>query len=227
MPSPKRARMFNYTSRPSYRDNSGDQARTRNIEPQQNWLARLFRVKPVTKYVCFSISRRRARQETAVLLKEWSKYGIRDVEVDKERNIVFARLGQPNCKSLPHGDYRDTAETSRTNSIRARPQFKRSRVRRRDYDGGRAWKTRSIMHCPLHARARSCQQLPQGCRYAKFRVPRTKLACRGEAKNQDDDQDVKFLTAYRYRSRRLDNLLFLFFASKYLSTQRQRAWWCA
>lgn len=87
-------------SRPPQLDYDGDQTRLRNIEPQQNWLARLFKVKPATKHLCFSISRRRARQETAILLREWRKYGIRDVEVDKERNIVFARLGQPNCKLL-------------------------------------------------------------------------------------------------------------------------------
>ncbi|KAI0188009.1 hypothetical protein EV127DRAFT_343581 [Xylaria flabelliformis] len=77
-----------------------NQTTMRNIEPQQNWLARLFRVKPATKYLCFSISRRRARQETAILLKEWRQYGIRDVEVDKGRNIVFARVGRPNYLNL-------------------------------------------------------------------------------------------------------------------------------
>ncbi|KAI0458434.1 hypothetical protein F5B21DRAFT_500331 [Xylaria acuta] len=94
------ARMFSNPARPPYNSKGGDQTTTRNIEPQQNWLARLFRVKPATKYICFSISRRRARQETAILLKEWRQYGIRDVEVDKERNIVFARVGRPNYLNL-------------------------------------------------------------------------------------------------------------------------------
>lgn len=75
-----------------------DESKTRNIEPQQSWLARLFRVKPATGYLCFLISRRRARQEIAILLKEWRQYGMRDVEVDKARNIVFARVGKDNCK---------------------------------------------------------------------------------------------------------------------------------
>ncbi|KAI1181109.1 hypothetical protein F4777DRAFT_2515 [Nemania sp. FL0916] len=77
-----------------------DPATPRNIEPQQNWLARLFRVKPATRYICFAISRRRARQETATLLKEWRQYGMQDIEVDKERNIVFARLGPKNYANL-------------------------------------------------------------------------------------------------------------------------------
>lgn len=44
------------------------------------------------------MSRRRARQEVTILLREWRKWGIRDVEVDKERNIVFARVGKKNCE---------------------------------------------------------------------------------------------------------------------------------
>lgn len=70
----------------------------RKIEVQQNWLARLFHIKPAIRYLCFSIFKRRARQEVAILLREWRKYGIRDVEVDKERNVIFARVGSKNCK---------------------------------------------------------------------------------------------------------------------------------
>jgi hypothetical protein len=69
----------------------------RKIEVQQNWLARLFRVKPAMRHLCFNILKRRARQEVAILLREWRKYGVRDVEVDKERNIIFARVGAKNC----------------------------------------------------------------------------------------------------------------------------------
>jgi hypothetical protein len=62
-------------------------------------LARLFRVKPVQDYLCLTISRKSARQELAVLLRDWRRHGMRDVVVDKERNIVFARVGANNCKS--------------------------------------------------------------------------------------------------------------------------------
>jgi hypothetical protein len=70
----------------------------RNIEVKQNWLARLFRVKPATDHICMTISRRRARQEVTILLREWRKYGIRDIQVDKQRNIVFARIAAKNCE---------------------------------------------------------------------------------------------------------------------------------
>jgi serine/threonine-protein kinase HSL1, negative regulator of Swe1 kinase len=79
-------------------DGQSQKSGWRKIEPQQNWLARLFRVKPATRYLCLHTSKRRARQEVAILLREWRKYGIRDVEVDKERNVVFARVGASNCK---------------------------------------------------------------------------------------------------------------------------------
>lgn len=81
------------------RRSQAQESHTRQIEPQQNWLARLFHVKPATRLVCFTISKRRARQEVTNLLKEWRKYGIRDVTVDRQRNIVFGRVGAQNCKS--------------------------------------------------------------------------------------------------------------------------------
>lgn len=96
-PSPENVRMYKHSSRPLRVDKRNESVATRNIEPQQNWLARLFRVKPATDHLCFNISRRRARQEIAILLKEWRRYGIRDVQVDKDRNIVFGRVGFHNC----------------------------------------------------------------------------------------------------------------------------------
>ncbi|KAL7951911.1 hypothetical protein V8C42DRAFT_356946 [Trichoderma barbatum] len=73
---------------------------SRNIEVKQNWLTRLFRVKPATSCICMTLSRKRARQEVATLLRKWRRYGITDVEVDRERNIVFARVGAENCLNL-------------------------------------------------------------------------------------------------------------------------------
>lgn len=78
-----------------------DDCSARKIETHQNWLARLFRVKPAMRFLCLQISGRRARQEVTILLREWRKWGMRDIEVDKERNIVFARVGKKNCKSPP------------------------------------------------------------------------------------------------------------------------------
>ena len=73
---------------------------TRQIEPQQNWLAKLFNIKPAVKTICFSVSNRRARQEVVTILKEWKRYGITEIQVDKRRNIVFGKVGAKNCKLL-------------------------------------------------------------------------------------------------------------------------------
>ncbi|KAK6865086.1 Pkinase-domain-containing protein [Apiospora arundinis] len=99
-PSPEPVRKFHHPSRPPRADKRNESVATRNIEPQQNWLARLFRVKPATDYLCFNISRRRVRQEIAILLKEWRRYGIRDIQVDKDRNIVFGRVGPHNYLNM-------------------------------------------------------------------------------------------------------------------------------
>ncbi|CAK7274575.1 serine/threonine-protein kinase gin4 [Sporothrix epigloea] len=73
-----------------------DESNARKIEPQQNWLSRLFRVKPATRHLCLGMSQRRARQEIVMLLRDWRRYGMREIEVDKERSIVFAKVGSDN-----------------------------------------------------------------------------------------------------------------------------------
>lgn len=80
-------------------DEEEEERRRRKIDPQQNWLARIFHVKPAKRHLCLSISQRRARQETVSLLREWKNFGIRDIEVDKLNNIVFARVAANNCES--------------------------------------------------------------------------------------------------------------------------------
>lgn len=72
--------------------------RARQIAPQQNWLAKLFKVKPVSKQLCFTVGKRRARQEIARVLREWKRFGLEDLQVDKDRNIVFGRVALRNRK---------------------------------------------------------------------------------------------------------------------------------
>jgi hypothetical protein len=45
-----------------------------------------------------TLSSKRARQEVVFLLREWRRYGIRGIQVDKQRNIVFGKLGAKNCR---------------------------------------------------------------------------------------------------------------------------------
>ncbi|KAM0508156.1 hypothetical protein ACHAP8_000366 [Fusarium lateritium] len=88
------------TKVPQSRWHESNSGPVRNIEVKQNWLARLFRVKPAIDHICMTISRRRARQEVTILLREWRKYGIRDIQVDKQRNIIFARVADKNFLNL-------------------------------------------------------------------------------------------------------------------------------
>ncbi|MBE3041610.1 hypothetical protein IMZ48_03325 [Candidatus Bathyarchaeota archaeon] len=53
----------------------------------------------MTDHLCFAISRKRARHEVMLILRQWRKYGVRDIQVDRERNIIFARVGDKNCES--------------------------------------------------------------------------------------------------------------------------------
>ena len=75
----------------------------RVIVPQhQNWLARFLRIKPAVSVLCFQVSKVRARKEVAGVFREWRKYGMRDIVVDKAAGRVWAKVDVKNCmhKSL-------------------------------------------------------------------------------------------------------------------------------
>ncbi|KAK0729778.1 hypothetical protein B0H67DRAFT_547866 [Lasiosphaeris hirsuta] len=72
----------------------------RVMDVKQHWLAKLFHVKPATRALCFTMPKKRARQELASLLREWRKWGIRDVQVNKATSFVFARVGPKNVLGL-------------------------------------------------------------------------------------------------------------------------------
>lgn len=69
----------------------------RSIQVNQNWFAKFFHIQPATKIICLNVSRPKARREVVKALKDWKKYGLRDVTVDKTRNLVFGRVDQVNC----------------------------------------------------------------------------------------------------------------------------------
>ena len=74
----------------------------RVIQPQpQNWLARFLRIKPAMSVICFQISKTRARKEVASIFREWRKYGLRDIVIDKTAGRIWARVAEKNCKDAP------------------------------------------------------------------------------------------------------------------------------
>ncbi|KAL8790659.1 MAG: hypothetical protein Q9213_000507 [Squamulea squamosa] len=72
-------------------------ALSREIQPrQQNWLQKFLRIKPAVTVLPFQVSRVRARKEMVSLLREWRKYGMRDIVVDRVAGRVWARVGEKN-----------------------------------------------------------------------------------------------------------------------------------
>ena len=68
--------------------------------PERSWFARFFHIKPVVKILCFNIPRGRARQELIILLKEWQRHGIRDIQYSRETNTIAARVDKHNSLDI-------------------------------------------------------------------------------------------------------------------------------
>jgi serine/threonine-protein kinase HSL1 (negative regulator of Swe1 kinase) len=68
--------------------------------PERSWFARFLNIKPASKLLCLSIPRGRARQELVTLLKEWQRYGVRDLEYSREHNIIYARIDKINSLNI-------------------------------------------------------------------------------------------------------------------------------
>lgn len=67
---------------------------------ERSWFARFLHIKPASKLLCFSIPRGRARQELVLLLKEWQRHGIRDLEYSREHNSISARVDKINSLDI-------------------------------------------------------------------------------------------------------------------------------
>jgi serine/threonine-protein kinase HSL1, negative regulator of Swe1 kinase len=73
------------------------------IQVNQNWFAKFFHIKPASRVLVLQISKVRAKKEIVKKLKEWRKYGIRDVVVEKRAggDVIRARVDAQNCKFCP------------------------------------------------------------------------------------------------------------------------------
>ena len=73
----------------------------RPIHISQNWFAKFFHVKPATKLVVLCTTKAKARREIVKLLKEWRKYGLRDVVSEKRAgsgDLIRGRVDDMNCE---------------------------------------------------------------------------------------------------------------------------------
>ncbi|MCJ1288078.1 hypothetical protein MMC26_007431 [Xylographa opegraphella] len=76
---------------------SNDIPIARRVQPRpQNWVARFLHIKPASKVFAFQVSSIKARKDIASILRDWKRYGIRDVVVDKVAGRLWARVAQEN-----------------------------------------------------------------------------------------------------------------------------------
>lgn len=80
-------------------ENAGE-GPTRSGPPdfQMNWLSRFLHIKPASRALCFHARRGKVRQELVYLLRDWQRYGVRDVTVDRNTNVIHARVDKNNRK---------------------------------------------------------------------------------------------------------------------------------
>ena len=112
-------------------DSSND---THPVHISQNWFAKFFHIKPASRVICLSISKAKARREIVKILKEWRKYGLRDVVSERSDagDLIRGRVDSMNCKSsgipllydLANCRARSAPETSQL----SRTSFHRSRM---------------------------------------------------------------------------------------------------
>ena len=72
------------------------------IHISQNWFAKFFHIKPASKLVILSVTKARARKEIVKILKEWRKYGVRDVISEKgtgSGDLIRGRVDDMNRES--------------------------------------------------------------------------------------------------------------------------------
>jgi serine/threonine-protein kinase HSL1, negative regulator of Swe1 kinase len=82
---------------PTTMANSGG---TRAVHITQNWFAKFFHIKPASRVICLSMSKAKARKEILKILKEWKKYGLRDVAGERGdgADTISGRVDSMNCK---------------------------------------------------------------------------------------------------------------------------------
>ncbi|CAK4031664.1 serine threonine- kinase HSL1 [Lecanosticta acicola] len=74
--------------------------------PERSWFARFFNIKPAAQVLCFNLGRGRARQELVILLKEWQRHGIRDLQYSRGTNTIAGRVDKRNALDIKPVSFR-------------------------------------------------------------------------------------------------------------------------
>jgi hypothetical protein len=64
----------------------------------QNWFARVFQIKPASRVIALNTSKMKGRKELYKMLREWKKYGMENVYMDKSNSVVHGRVSEANRK---------------------------------------------------------------------------------------------------------------------------------
>ena len=64
--------------------------------PVQNWLARILHVKPAKRLLALQVTKVRAMKEVRGILRDWKRYGMRDIVSDKTAGLIRARVDEEN-----------------------------------------------------------------------------------------------------------------------------------
>lgn len=80
--------------------NTKTSAGTRAVHINQNWFARFFHIKPASRLICLCVSKAKARREIVKILRDWKKYGLRDVVTERSNggDLISGRVDSMNCK---------------------------------------------------------------------------------------------------------------------------------
>lgn len=76
-----------------------------------NWLSRFLHIKPTSKTLCFQVTRGKVRGDLVRLLRDWQRFGVRDVTFDRNDNTINARVDKTNRKSLSYSVFLFSAWT--------------------------------------------------------------------------------------------------------------------
>ena len=68
----------------------------RDLGVRRSWFTRFLHIKPASRIMCFDAGRGKVRSELVRLLRNWRMYGLRDVVLDREKNLIFGRLAADN-----------------------------------------------------------------------------------------------------------------------------------
>ena len=66
----------------------------------QNWFTRFFNVKPAKRIIGMQVPKLRAMKEIRGVLRDWRRYGMRDILVDKAAGIIHCKVSTENTLGI-------------------------------------------------------------------------------------------------------------------------------